>query len=469
MLPYSTHTVDETQFKQETKRMFSAEIEKRTPAGIAAGVGRLIHSGRLSVGDRLPTVREIATELGVSPATVSQAWQALASVGLIISRGRNGTFVREQPARRTTPRSQLAAQLTLKQSLELSSGTPDPDLLPTIGPALSRVADRAVTSSYQDMSVLPELLAHLRDSWPYPAESFTIVNGALDALSRSLEQVTRFGDRVVVENPGFPPFFDLLDQLGLDRLPVDVDQDGIVPASLEEALKRSPSAVILQPRAHNPTGASMTPGRAEEIAGLLRDHHAVIIEDDHSADISTAPDVSLGSWLPDRVLHIRSYSKSHGPDLRIAALGGPADLIDRIVARRMLGPGWTSRMLQTILHDLLTSTASIAEVAEARSSYAAKQKALADALGDLGLPMRQADGINFWLPVADEQSAIVELAASGIRVAGGSPFFAEDSAESFLRVTAGAVPDDVRPVAEALASAARAGAPGAHGLHARWA
>src|SRR5690554_2206763 len=174
--------------------MLSAEIEQRTPSGIAAGVGRLINSGRLEVGDRLPTVREVATELGVSPATVSQAWQALASVGLIISRGRNGTFVREQPARRTTPRSQLAAQLTLKPSLELSSGTPDPDLLPTIGPALSRGADRAVTSSYQDMSVLPELPALLRDSWPYPAESFTIGNGALDALSRSLEHATRFGE-----------------------------------------------------------------------------------------------------------------------------------------------------------------------------------------------------------------------------------------------------------------------------------
>ena len=449
--------------------MFAAEIEHRTPAGIAAGVGRLISSGRLAVGDRLPTVRELASELGVSPATVSQAWQALGAVGLIVSRGRNGTFVREPAPRRTTTRSQLAANHLLQPRLDLSRGTPDPALLPALGPALSRVSQRAETPSYQDLSVLPELLKLLRDSWPYRAESFTIVNGALDALSRSLEQITRFGDRVVVENPGFPPFFDLLDQLGLDRLPVDVDQNGMVPASLKQALTRSPSAIILQPRAHNPTGVSMTAERAGELAGLLRGHDTIVIEDDHSGDISTAPDVSLGTWLPSRVLHIRSYSKSHGPDLRIAALGGPAELIDRVVARRMLGPGWTSRMLQTILHDLLTNSASVAEVAEARHSYAARQKALAGALNDLGLPVRQADGINAWLPVADEQSAIVELAASGIRVAGGSPFFAVDSAESFIRVTAGAVPDDVRPVAAALASAARAGAPGAHGLHSRWA
>src|SRR5690554_6932259 len=435
--------------------MFAAEIEQRTPAGIAAGVGRLISSGRLSVGDRLPTVRDLATELGVSPATVSQAWQALGAVGLIVSRGRNGTFVRGE-SQGTAVRSNSSPSRSLQPRLDLSRGTPDPALLPSLGPALSRVSQTAVTPSYQDLSVLPDLLSLLRSSWPYPAESFTIVNGALDALSRSLEQVTRFGDRVVVENPSFPPFFDLLDQLGLDRLPVDVDQHGIVPASLRRALDRSPSAVILQPRAHNPTGASMPASRAEELAGLLRDHDVTIIEDDHSGDISTAPDVSLGSWLPEKVLHIRSYSKSHGPDLRIAALGGPADLIDRVVARRMLGPGWTSRMLQTILHDLLSDATSLAEVAEARRSYAARQKALADALNGLGLPVRQADGINAWLPVVDEQSAIVELAASGIRVAGGSPFFAAGSDESFIRVTAGAVTGDLHAVAEALASGARA-------------
>jgi DNA-binding transcriptional MocR family regulator len=447
--------------------MFATEIENRTPAGIAAGVGRLISSGRLAVGDRLPTVRELASELGVSPATVSQAWQALGSVGLIVSRGRNGTFVREPTIQRSTART--SANHSIRPRLDLSRGTPDPALLPALGPALTRVSQRAETPSYQELSVLPELLSLLHTSWPYPAEAFTIVNGALDALSRSLEQVTRFGDRVIVENPGFPPFFDLLDQLGLERVPVALDENGIVPASLKQALTRSPSAIILQPRAHNPTGASMSAERAEELAGLMRDHDLTIIEDDHSGDISSAADVSLGSWLPGRVLHIHSYSKSHGPDLRIAALGGPAPLIDRIVARRMLGPGWTSRMLQTILHDLLTNDASVAEVAEARRTYAARQKALAEALNGLGLPVRQADGINAWLPVSDEQSAIVELAASGIRVAGGSPFFAVDSANSFIRVTAGALPDDVLPVAEALASAARAGAPLANGLHARWA
>jgi DNA-binding transcriptional MocR family regulator len=435
------------------------EIEHRTPAGIAAAIGRLISSGRLAPGDRLPTVRALAAALAVSPATVSHAWQALTAVGLIVSRGRSGTFVLDAASRWLPARTQSMAGYQRESRIDLSRGTPDPRLLPDLGPALSRVSQRAATVVYQELPVIPELLKVLRESWPFPAESITVVDGALDAISRSLDVVARFGDRVIVEDPGFPPFFDLLDQLGIDRLPVPVDEHGILPAAFAEALAQSPVGVILQPRAHNPTGASMTAARAEELARLLgvhrRNAQTVVIEDDHSGEISVAPDVSLGRWLPRRVLHVRSYSKSHGPDLRIAALGGPASLLDRIVARRMLGPGWTSRMLQSILYDLLTQGDTIAQIAEARRIYFARQKALAEALAELGLTVTQADGINTWLPVTDERDAIVQLAASGIRVAGGSPFLAEAGPESFIRVTAGSLQGDTAEVALALAAVSR--------------
>jgi DNA-binding transcriptional MocR family regulator len=452
---------------------FLDEIDQRTPAGIAAAIGRLIADGRLAPGDRLPTVRVLAGELGVSPATVSHAWQALAGVGLIKSRGRGGTFVQDAAPKWLPARSQSMVGSVGPARVDLSRGTPDPLLLPELGPALSRVAHRAVTPSYQDLPIIPELLEAMRAAWPYPVETITIVDGALDAISRSLDAVTRFGDRVIVENPSFPPFFDLLDQLGLERLPVAVDEHGIIPADFAAALRLGPTVVLLQPRAHNPTGASMTAQRAEELALLLRSTPAsadtIVIEDDHSAEISIAPDVSLGLWLPDRTVHVRSFSKSHGPDLRMAALGGPAALIDPIVSRRMLGPGWTSRMLQTILHDLLTNGDSVSQVSEARRIYFARQRALADALTELGLDVVQADGINTWLPVQNERDALVRLAASGIRVAGGSPFLATEGGPAFIRVTAGALPDDVRSVAQALAAAAQPSDSAVHAVGVRWA
>ncbi|RFA15439.1 GntR family transcriptional regulator [Subtercola boreus] len=442
-------------------------VENRTPEAIAAAVSRLIRSGGIASGDRLPTVRDLARALGVSPATVSSAWQALAGVGLITSRGRAGSFVLKAGTTWMPAHFAELAGTHVEARLDLSSGTPDPALLPSLGLALARVPARADTSSYLTQRVLPELERQLRASWPYSPESLTILDGALDAVSRSLEMVVRYGDRVLVEDPSFPPFFDLLEQFGAERVPVAIDEHGMRPEALARALATNPAAIILQPRAHNPTGASMTAKRAEELVRVLRAHShltdPVIIEDDHSAEISSAPALSLGSWLPHRVLHIRSYAKSHGPDLRIGALAGPSALIDRIVARRMLGPGWTSRMLQVILFELLTAPESAAQVARARDTYRARQQALAAALGSHGLTVASADGINLWLPVRDEKAAMVSLAASGIRVAAGTSFQSSTDPgggqRAHVRVTAGLVQNDVQEVAALLAAAALGEAP----------
>lgn len=447
-----------------------APFADTTPRGIAGDLARLVNSGDLAAGSRLPTVRELASELGVSPATISQAWQALARAGLIESRGRAGSFVRRGAAEGPATRMRGMAAPNDPVRLDLSRGTPDPLLLPPLGPAISRISARADVGSYQDEPVLPALAAVLRDSWPSGAESIAVVDGALDAISRTLDQVVRFGDRVVVEHPGFPPFLDLLDLLGAEAVPVAVDEQGMSPEGLAAALRQRPSAVLLQPRAQNPTGASMTTARVEALARVIRSADGVddlvVIEDDHSGLISTEGDVTLGTYLLGRVVHVRSFAKSHGPDLRIAAMGGPRELIDRIMARRMLGPGWTSRLLQSILLDLLTDGAAIDAVAEARRAYYTRQRALGDALRARGVPVAHADGINLWMPVISERSTLVQLAAAGIRVAGGTPFLAAANGApvagaprapegEFVRVTVGAVRDDAASVADALASAAR--------------
>jgi DNA-binding transcriptional MocR family regulator len=289
------------------------------------------------------------------------------------------------------------------------------------------------------------------------------VDGTQDGVTRTLEQVVGFGDLVAVESPGYPPYLDALDLLGAEILPLDLDAEGVSTASLGRALRRRPAAVVIQPRAQNPTGISMSSARAEALAGVVRRarSHAVIIEDDHSGSISTGADVSLGTWLPGQVVHVRGFSKSHGPDLRIAALGGPASVLDKVVARRMLGPGWTSRMLQTILLDLLGEKRSVRAVEVARRSYAERQAAVVAALAEHGIELAVPDGINLWLPVTDERAALVQLTTAGIRAAGGSPFLAPGAVASgdHVRVTTGLVrPEAAVHVAEALAAAATAGA-----------
>jgi DNA-binding transcriptional MocR family regulator len=433
-------------------------VEDPSPSGIAGTIARLIASGDLAPGDRLPTVRELAAELSVSPATVSHAWQALAGVGLIVSRGRSGSFVRAERTTWLPPRSRSLTELPVAR-LDLSTGTPDPLLLPDMGPALSRVSSRAGTQNYFDEPVIPELEALLLASWPFQPGVLTIVDGAMDAISRALDLLLKFGDRVAVENPGFPPVFDLLDHYGTERIPVELDAEGMRPDSLAEALHLAPAAIVLQPRTQNPSGVSMTVERAYELARVIRNshnsEHTIVIEDDHSGEISSSGDVSLGAFLPERVVHIRSYSKSHGPDLRIAAVGGPKAFMDRFIARRILGPGWTSRMLQTILYDLLTEPSTVAQVELARTAYRDRQVAIADALRVNGWDVATADGINAWLRVDDERDAVVQLAAAGIRVAAGTPFLSSPGGQ-FIRVTVGQVRDDFAAVGAQLAAAGTA-------------
>ncbi|MDT4894830.1 MAG: hypothetical protein QOE97_3865 [Pseudonocardiales bacterium] len=442
-------------------------IGDRSATGIAAALNRLISTGRLVPGDRLPTVRVLAAALGTSPATVAEAWRALNAAGAIVPRGRAGTFV-SVPANSARRYHQMAAAGPEALALDLSTGVPDPDLLPELAPAAMHVASRAVTTNYIDAPVLPELEERLLATWPYPVPALTVVDGALDAIDRLLRQVVRLGDHVVVEQPCFPPFLDMLERLGAVVVPVDVDRSGLSPSGLADALCAEPVAVLLQPRAHNPTGASMTPSRVRALARVVRAANLprlLLLEDDHSGSIAGADETSLGALLPDQVVHVRSYSKSHGPDLRIAAVGGPAAVVNELIAARQLGPGWTSRFLQGVLLYLLTDPASVASVDAARDRYAQRRRAMSAALAEHGIVVPPGEGLSMWLPVADERSAVITLAAAGIGVSPGGPFCVRSERVRRIRVTLGRLPDDTGAIAEvarllALAADLRAGRTG---------
>jgi DNA-binding transcriptional MocR family regulator len=301
--------------------------------------------------------------------------------------------------------------------------------------------------------VLPELDEVLRASWPFPAEDLTVVDGAMDALDRVTAVAIRLGDRVVVEHPTFPPLLDLLDLVGADVLSVDVDEEGIVPDQLAAVLRLAPTALFLQPRAHNPTGATTTAKRAGQLAALLGPTSTLVIEDDHSGDVGASQLVSIGRWLPARTVHIRSYSKSHGPDLRLAAVGGAGHVVGAMANRRLLGPGWSSRILQAVLLELLRSPVTATTVAAARREYAARRRIIETGLAAHGVAHSRGDGINLWMGVHDQRSALLRLAARGIGVSPGDPFMVRPDA-AHVRVTVGLVADHAEAVAEQLALAA---------------
>jgi DNA-binding transcriptional MocR family regulator len=431
----------------------AAEVTERGARGIASAITRMAGAGTLSPGQRLPTVRRIAHDLGVSPTTVNEAWQLLGYEGTIESRGRLGTFVLPMSRLAGPRRYRRVTQRADSFRIDLSTGTPDPALLPDLRGALSRIGRGDLTSSYLDRPVLPELEQRIRQLLPFEPEALTVVDGALDALDRIATQVVRRGDRVLVENPTFPPLLDLLQQIGAELVPLEVDQSGIVPDALASALQVRPVAIFLQPRAHNPTGASMSTMRSSALAKLLRPHQLVIVEDDHSGAISSAADVSLARLLPSQTLHITSFSKSHGPDLRLAAVAGPANLIDVLSDRRTLGPGWSSRILQAVLADLLADRLAVGEVAAARDEYARRRRRMSAALDKVGVVYTPGDGINMWLETPHEQETLVSLAAAGIGASPGSPFIVAPSGRDHIRVTVGLIAGDYDNLAEQFAKA----------------
>ena len=439
-----------------------ASDDGRTARRIAATIGRLVSTGTLEVGTRLPTVRELSRRLGVSPTTVSEAWRRLADVGAIETRGRNGTFVRHPTGPGGPRRYRQITEGPGHFALDLSSGTPDPELLPDLSPIVATVSRQSLTSSYLDHPVLPELEDELRATWPFPPEAITVVDGALDALDRVAGVALHLGDRVVVEHPGFPPMLDLLERLACDVIGVDVDDEGLDVEQLRAVLDGgSAAAVILQPRAQNPAGVAMSPRRAKAIADAVRAAGTtLVVEDDHANEISSAPLVSVGTWLPERTVHIRSFSKSHGPDLRLAAVGGAGAVVTAVENRRLLGPGWSSRILQSVLLGLIRHPSTADTMDAARAAYAERRREVSRVLVDKGVEVTGTDGINLWMAVEDERAAVVALAAQGIGVAPGTPFLVRPDS-GHLRVTVGGLSParGLTQVAQQLADAAMLGGP----------
>ena len=211
----------------------------------------------------------------------------------------------------------------------------------------------------------------------------------------------------------------------------------------------------------------MTTTRVRALAAVLRsideENRPLVVEDDHSAGIVRAKEISIGQFLPTDVVHIRSYSKTHGPDFRLAALGGPAEIVNAITARGLVGSGWTSHLLQMLLMEMLTDPTAKGQVRRAAVEYRWRRRALTDALAQKGVHVEPGgDGLTVWVPVRDEQAAHNHLLAAGIRTSLGRQFLVSEWLQTsqrrrsgHLRITLGALKDEaIGTVAEILAKAA---------------
>jgi DNA-binding transcriptional MocR family regulator len=298
-------------------------------------------------------------------------------------------------------------------------GSPDPALLP----GLPRVTPPR--RLYGDAPVLPRLgrlaAAQLQADGIDPRH-LAVVGGALDGVERVLQAWLRPGDRVAVEDPGYPPVVDLMTAMDLAAVPMAIDDYGVRPDALRDALDAGCQAVLFTPRAQAPTGAAWDQARAAELAALLAGHPGVLaVEDDHAGPVAGAAArtavAATGRWAA-----IRSVSKSLSPDLRLAVLAGDEVTVSRVEGRQALGTGWVSGLLQEIVAELWSDREVGRLLARAAAAYEQRRRGLIDALAARGVPATGRSGIAVWVPVADEPATVGALLERGWAVAPGERF-----------------------------------------------
>jgi len=320
---------------------------------LAQEFSELIRSGALPAGARLPSVRETSRSRRVSPSTVFEAWYLLQARGLVESRPRSGFYVRAdptsaaKPARAVPPpRSRAVAVSDLvfdvlattrrADLVPLGSAFPSADLFPLA--QLARAMARGLRS-LPPARIVDDLppgnerlrrqiaLRYARAGVEVDADDILITNGALEALTLSLQVVTRPGDAVVVESPTFYAALQALARSGLRAIELPCHPaTGLDLASLSATLRRQRVAACwLMPSFQNPLGSTMPTEHRRELVSLLAAHDVPLIDDDVYAELHHGPHPPVSAKAFDRkglVLTCGSFSKCLAPGYRVGWVVG---------------------------------------------------------------------------------------------------------------------------------------------------
>ena len=395
------------------------EPEVGTPLTIqlAGSLRSLILSGDLRPGDRLPSTRTLAEDIGVSRTTVVNVYDQLVTEGIIESRVGAGAFVtkalelrrpiklRPSKTRNKDPglRPRLA-NLSADASQQYSPRLPHPDHpLPfTTGiPAFdafpmaqwARLSAEVLRQPRDDILRYPDstgvlelrqaVAMHLRANRGItcsPDEVF-IFNGAQDAFNRIGQTLLDPGDTVWFENPGTIGARNSLITCGVSLVPVPLDDEGI---KVEEGWRLAPDfrMAFVTPAHQHPVGITMSLRRRFELLRAAERAGAWIVEDDYVGEFhySGRPPPTLKSVDESgRVIYVGSFSKSLFPALRLGYLVAPPKLVDifqRIVGATVQG---APTHLQCVVARFIQEGHFAAHIRRMRKLYAERKEALLDA------------------------------------------------------------------------------------------
>jgi len=376
------------------------------------GYRQAILDGRLRPGQRLPSTRTLAEDLGISRIPVVMAFGQLLSEGYIDSRVGAGSFVSSTlpdppptgrarptaPTRRPGPRRLPPSKLTnrtepwfaLRGPFRLARPAFDEFPVDLWARIVARHARRQSRRemAYGDPMGLPALrealAAHLHTfrSVSCRPEQIMIVSGSQQALALSAHALLRSGDPVWLEEPGYPGARDALRLASARIVPVPVDREGL---DVTAGIARSPNAraAFVTPSHHYPLGFIMSAARRLQLLEWASSRGAWVVEDDYDSEYRYGgePLASLYGLDGDaRVLYVGTFSKILFPALRVGYLVLPEDLVERFRAVRDAMDLFPATLYQAALAEFVREGHFARHLRRMRRVYAARRRALEEAI-----------------------------------------------------------------------------------------
>ncbi len=444
--------------------MISIDFDGLTPyvTQIEVKLRRKIDDGVLRGGARIHSVRVLARECGVSAPTVVEAYNRLVLDGYLEARRGSGYYVSSRrrgalglPAIRPgdVPVDSMWMLLRVFEDVPFdiragASGVPT-DWLFADGVkaglrAVSRLSGLPLVSYGSPRGYLP--LRQLLQSRlgvcgiDVNPEQVVLTNGASHALTLAIRVLTRPGDTVLVDDPGYCNLLSSLRQHDLKIVGVPrtvTGPDAEVFARLVS--EHRPKAFFTNGCLQNPTGTCYSASTAHRILQIADRNDVYVVEDDSLGDFSDPPALTLaGIDGLRRVIYLRSFSKATSPGFRVGYLLCPAELVDRFVQQKMLDGLTTSELAERIVYAAMMES-------HLRRHYHAMHQRLADAQGqvcdqleDAGLRVfhRPGAGIYVWAGFklkVDGWSIVRAAARQGILLAPGALFRVDQSDAPWFR------------------------------------
>ncbi|NYG56458.1 PLP-dependent aminotransferase family protein [Nocardioides perillae] len=424
----------------------------RSPAyaGLAAAVRLAVGDGRIAVGTRLPSERELTAALGVSRTTVTRAYAALCEEGWAEARRGAGTFTRVPGGRARAFDRALVPRPGDEDAVDLNCAAPSapPGLAEAHAAAAADLPAYLGGHGYfpAGLPVLQQAVAAAYDQQGLPTDpgQVLVTAGALSATAIVAHGLLGAGDRALVETPVYPNAVQAFRHAGARVLGAPVDPDGwdldVVAAALRQA---APRTAYLIPDFQNPTGLLMDDAQREEYAAALRRtrtvavvdeaHRALVLDDDLERAGMPAP---FAVHSPDAIT-LGSASKSHWGGLRLGWVRAPRDLVDRLTRAR-LGVDLGAPVLeQLVLARLLGDDHEVA--VEHRRRLRRQRDALVAAVAR-ELPSWRTrvpqGGLALWceLPEPVATALAAEADQRGVVVAPGPTFAVEGGLGRFVRL-----------------------------------